>query len=114
MIRRVSLVLFFVISMMVGGYASAQATGLITTVGELRAALGEFPDDALLGIAIGRGYKVAPVRTERWVMSIDWRSHWWDHHKDAVVPTAPVVVLRETTRSEPVPTPEELAARGLC
>ena len=98
-----------------GGQVGAQEVkSLITTVGELRAALAQFPDGALLGVAVGRGYKVAPVRTECLVMSNDWRSYWWDHHKDAVTPTAPVVVLRETTRTEAAPTKEEVAARELC
>lgn len=51
-----------------------------------------------LGVAVGRGYKVAPVRAELRCLTPDTRGDWYDNHQDAAC--VQVAVIAETTRVE--------------
>lgn len=54
--------------------------------------------DTPLCIAVGKGYKCAPVKAELKLMSPDIRANWYDSHVDQS--SVLVLVLSETTRVE--------------
>ena len=49
-------------------------------------------------VAVGRGYKCAPIKAELKLMTPDTRAGWWDAHQDEN--SILVLVLSETTRVE--------------
>lgn len=51
-------------------------------------------------VAVGKGYKCAPVKVELRLMTPDQRAGWWDRHVDDSGSAAFVFVISETTRTE--------------
>lgn len=73
----------------------------ITTVGALATALAGQPSEMPLAVAVGRGFKAAPLNAAVACMTPDQRSQWWDRHQDASC--TDVLLLTETTRTEATP-----------
>lgn len=70
----------------------------IATVAALSDALAAQPGAMPLAVAVGRGFKAAPLTTAVTCMTPDQRAQWWDHHQDAGC--TDVLVISETTRVE--------------
>lgn len=51
-----------------------------------------------LAVAVGKGYKMAPIRLDVKCLTKDQRRNWWDNHSEAGCEL--VVVLSETTSVE--------------
>lgn len=82
---------------------------LHTKVGPLVTELQTYMEQKDICVAVGRGFKCAPIRVDFQCMTQDQRSGWWDKHQDSECRW--VVVLMEGTRAESPVDPRTLPAQ---